>query len=358
MSQEPSRTDRFEQHLENGRSAVSAARKAYSNLELTRTVPDSIVEAIGNLDDELDELDRTLNVNNEDVRLAEQTTQRAEVLASVLAALEDYQQFVVDADIRRIHSYASALEKLKEKVDISEELNSQFARLDRQRSMLEKLSNSGRYGQVVNNDRISLGAVDTGLRTLDSKLEARAPADIRRRAYVVSCEDILEEIHEMLSHLNDDNKSKTAFSSDLRRVKDGLETARSAEDETTQAAEHARVALEGAFMLHHAIARVGAEESVAEALAATVPVDELDCDVEDAVSRGDVDALLTAIDEFVGSQAERSAGERISQLLEVHNGSVVRTAEATDYDVPTIVDQLERLYEQQRISDIEVVFTR
>jgi len=83
---------------------------------------------------------------------------------------------------------------------------------------------------------------------------------------------------------------------------------------------------------------------------------DVECDVDQCVSRGDADGLLGAITDAIGTEVELATGERLRQLLNEHDGSVLRTARATEFDVPTILDQLERLYDDGRISDLRVIF--
>jgi hypothetical protein len=360
MDQETSPTDAFEAHMESGRKSLSEARDSYATLEMMQTVPDSIVEAIGDLERELDELDRTLDVTAEDVRIAEQTSKRAAVLADVFVALEERQRIVVSAEITRLQSYASAITEIRRDDDQPEKLDSQFDRLNRRLEMLQKLADSGRYGQVVSNDRISPGTIDANLRDLELALTDKCPTDTRATTYLTVCEDLLEKIYDTPTGLDDGNEDKTAFSTDLGIVKDQMQDANSAleDDAPDQAVEHARVALEGAFMLHRLTTEAGAKQYLAEHLASIIRDADglIDCDIEQCVTTGDADTLLSVISEVVDTQIERSVGERLAQLLREHDGSVIRTADATDFEVTTIVDHLDQLYQQHQISDIEVVF--
>lgn len=360
MDQETSSTETFEARMESGRNSLSDARDAYATLEMTRSVPDSIVEAIGDLERELDELDQTLDVTPEDVRLAEQASQRATVLADVFTVLEEHQRIFVSAELTRLQAYASGIAELCCGGDLSEEFDSQFDRLNRRLSMLQKLADSGRYGQVVGNDRISPRTVDADLRDLDSALVDERPTESSAAVYLTLCEELLEKIHDTFAELDDANEDKTAFSTDLGIVKDRMQGADSAleNDAPDQAVEHARIALEGVFMLHRLITEAGARQYIAEQFASIIrdANGAVDYDIDHCVTTGDVDTLFSVISEVIDTQIERSVGERLAQLLREHDGSVVRTANATDFNVTTIVNHLDKLYQQQQISDIEVVF--
>lgn len=360
MNQETSQTDAFEVHLERGRGELSQARDSYSTLKLTDVVPDSLVEAIGDMERELDELDQTLDVTSEDVRLADQTASRASVLAEVFAALAEQQRLVVDAELARLQSFASTISDLCRTVEA--DFESRVGHIDRRLSMLGKLADSGRHGQVLGNDRVSPATIDTDLRDLDATLADEIADDARTTAYLTCCEKLLEDIYRTLADLDDQNPDRTAFSTDLSAVKSRTEDAEEAldADEPGRGVEQARIALEGTFMIQQLTARAEARQRVAKELAAVIEGSEgtVAPDVAQCASRGDVDALLSAIDDLVSTQVQRSAGECIHQLLREHDGRVARTVEATDFDVATVVEHLEQLYHQQDIADIEVVFER
>lgn len=356
MGKETSTTDTFEQILEEGRRALSTARDEYSALEETETVPDALVEAIGDLERELNELDQTLDVTDEDIQLAEQTSRRVSVLADVLSALRTRQRLLVEARLERLELRLSGLADLISENDHA----SRLEKLQRQLSMLNKLADSDRYEQVVTNERVSPERIDTAIRQLESDLDNDISSDELLSSYVTVCKDILDEIHEVLTNLSEDNDAKTAFSTDLRQIKDLLNGADTSDGQKAveETVTDARTALEGALMLHELTQRAQAEEQVSKELAAVVEETNLsvDCDVEQCIVQGDASTLLLAIADVITSEVQLSAGQRVQQLLREHDGSVIRTAEATDFDVPTIMAHLEQLYQQGHISNIEVEF--
>lgn len=361
MDRESSLTDAFEQQLGRGRTAVSAARDAYDGLESSRSVPDMIVEAIGDLEQELDDLDQTLDITDEDVRLAERTAQQAVLLADVFAVFENLKELVVDAKIDRLRAYADGIETLRSGSDLPEQITADVDRLDRHLEMLEKLARNGRHGQVESNDRVSPSTIDVDLRDLDTALSDHVSTVDRAKAYLIICDTLLDSIHGTLSELNDENDDKTAFSSQLGDVKDRRSTAETVlDDDPETAARTGRIAVEGAFMLHQSTARAAATQQAAEELASIVEdvEDDVDIDIQQCASSGDVDALLRTVEELVSSRVERSLSERLAQLLREHDGSVERTAAATDIDVETIFDSLDNLYQDGSIADIRVVFER
>lgn len=361
MGNQISPTDTFEEVLERGRSQLSSTRNEYEALEETETVPSDLVEAISDLEQELDELDQTLAVNEADLKLAQQTVQRIVVLNEVFSALRERQRTVVEADVSRLEHHVSGIATLARERGLETGIERNIDSVERQCSMLNALVNKDRHEKVLTNDRVSPGEVDTATRQLDAELAEYAPSDSRAETYTTIAEKLLDEIHDALGSLGKKNKDRTAYSSDLGLVKQRLEeTEEATGDDDGTAARIARTALEGALILHYSIARSHADQRVAEELANAVAESEfvVDCNIDRCVLRGDADTLLTAITAAIGTEVELSTGERLRQLLEEHDGSVLRTARATDFDVPTILDHLEQLYDDGQVADLRVTFER
>ncbi|MDT3433258.1 hypothetical protein [Haloarcula sp. 1CSR25-25] len=356
MSDHISPTDTFEEVLDSGRSELSAARSEYDALEQTEEVPSALVEAISDLERELEELDQTLNVGDEDLKLARETVQRVGVLTDVFGALRERQRTIVEADVSRIEHYVSGIVTLARDHGVATHTPHDLEALERQNSMLAALVNKGRHEKVLTNDRVTPGEVDAAIRQVNAELTTEVSDGHRAETYESITEALLDEIHEMLSSLEQKNPDRTAYSSDLGSVKSLLESIDDTDD--TSAAQIAHTALEGALMLHYAVARTLANQRVAVALADTVTDSELsvDCNVDQCVADGDAETLIGAITDAVDTEVELSMSERLRQLLNEHDGSVLRTAQATDFDVATILDHLEQLYNDGQISDLEVTF--
>jgi hypothetical protein len=360
MGDQLSPTDAFEEVLERGRSELVEARDKYQALEQTESVPSGLVEAISDLEQELEELDQTLAVGETDLELAQQTVQRISVLKDVFSALRERQRTVVEADVSRIEQYVSGIVALARDHGLETGFEQDLDSIERQCSMLHALISKGRHEKVVTNDRVSPGDVSTSIRSVDAELAEHVPDDSRAETYTTIAENLLDEIHDVLGSLGEENKDRTAYSSDLGSVKQQLKTTEEARecDDEASAAQTARIALEGTLMLNYATARSLADQRVVEELADTVAESEfvVDCDVDQCVRRGDANTLLMAITEAIGVEVELSTGERLRQLLDEHDGSVLRTARVTDFDVPTILDHLERLYDDGQVADLRVTF--
>lgn len=360
MGQQDSTTDTFEDALGQGRQLLAKARDEYGALEGTRTVPEELVEAIGDLERELDELDQTLEVTSEHVALANEATRRIALLANILAALRNHQRSTVEVDIARLDTLLTRLASEIRQQDLEIDVEPPLKDIERKFSMLQRLVTNGRYSKVVTNDRISPSAVDLSIRQILAVLEARGTAQRRAKTCMHISAELLDEIHSWLADLGAENDARTAYQPNLQDVKELLaDIERLVEDGDADAGAHkARVALEGCLMLHYAVGRAHARQQLTTELASIIRETDAvgDNNVDDCVARGDMDELLTMLSETIASQVELSTGERLRQLLEEHDGSVSRTAAATNFDISTIMTHLTQMYKSGHVDDITVEF--
>ena len=376
MDSPTSTTDAFERVLERGRSTLSSTRDVYRALETTESIPNQLVESIGDLERELDELDQTLEVTTEDVALAEKTVERINVLSTVFTALQGRKRLTVETTVDRLDYRLTAFVSLIREHSLGEHLDVSIEDVDRRFSMLQTLVDGERYGQIETNDRISPAELAVTLRKLDLELADSESVDARERTrlYLDIADELLNDIHSLLSGLNEGNPERKAYATDLKAVKRDLDSAREELDideyddgdpgtgsiPSNKGALKARVALETCELLHQQTARAFADQRAAAELARVSRESGLavSCDIGQCVTEADVSTLLVSIGNVIASQAELSTAERLKQLLREHDGDVLRTAEATDFDVSTILDHLSQLYHEGEIEEIEVVFPR
>ena len=356
MGEHTSPTESFEEVLKHGRTALSTARDEYDTLEQTETVPSGLVEAISDLERELDELDQVLNVDDTDLEQAQQTVQRIELLDGVFSALRERQRTVVEGDVSRIEYHLAGLAALLREHGDEGEVQGELDNIESKQRMLNTLISKDRHEKVVTNDRVSTEKVDTSIRELDADLEPHVPDSSRVETYTAITGNLLDEIHDALASLGNDNDDRTAYATELKSIK--KQRSQLEDEDGGGDAETAQTMLEETLRLHHSIVRSQADQRVAERLADAVAEfgSSVECDVDRCVSSGDPETLLRAITDAIGREVQRSTIERLQQLLEEHDGSVLRTAQATDFDVPTILEHLEQLHADGAIADLEVSF--
>lgn len=349
-------TDRFESTLDDARTSLSRAREQYEAIEGTGSVPQTIVVSLADFEQELDELDDRLEVSEGDVELAERAKERIDILSDVFSSLRTQQRTVIEADINRLMQQLEYLHAIENSVDGSVSTDA----LDRECSMLEKLVENGRHDRITGSDRLSIDDIEVRLRTKRFEARYTGPPAVSADALLKRSEALLEEIHEFLGGLGEQNESRTAFPTDLQLVKELLTDARDEleRDDGDAALESATVAFEGCLMLHYDTARVYATQRVTESLADAVTETtlELDVDVDSCLEAGKSERLLDAIGGALRGEVKEGNTARLRRLLDEHDGSVIRTAAATDFDVQGILEHVSELHANGAVADITVEF--
>jgi hypothetical protein len=359
---DPTSTDRFERVLEAARETLADASDRYSRLESSESIPEWVVDALGEYDEELERLDRNLEVTDEELRLAERTRDRIHLLDGVLEAFEDRQRTVAEADVDRIRLLVTALIELGDATSPDEDVRSSIDDLDGKCAMLEKLLDRGRPGRVLGDRRFSPTTLEATFDAIDESLVADLPADAVARFHADVVAGLLDPIHEFLAELDERNDDKTAHGRRLGEIKSDLRAAtRTLEDgDPGDADDTLRDLVDDCLAVHRATARAVADQQFAAGVASLVRADtvSLDVDLDACVARGDGATLLSGLESVVAVDTVRSTATRLAHLLERHEGSVVRTAEATAFDVDTILDHLPHLYHDGPATDVIVRIDR
>ena len=356
-------TDEFESALARAQQKIETAREDYRALEKFGAVPDELVETFSELEREIGELDEEIDVSNDDLREAEEAVERATLLESVVTTVRDRERSVIEADVSRLRLWIDGYTRANRKHTLSNETQRSLHESERFCDMMEQLLGVQRHEKVRSNDRFSPAVVDLHLRSLDRRVRADLSDEVYADVCLGVAEDLLAEIHDVLRSISDKNPQRTAFADSLRAVKSYVSTTETAltstaDDGADSPGTTARIALEGALMLQYLTSRVQADQELATALADVIVENDLDVDLETTAcaEKADVASLMNAVIEVIQTEVELSASTRLERLLKEHDGSVVRTATATDFDVEAIFGLLNTMYENHEITDVRVMF--
>lgn len=361
VEHESSSTDAFEDILRRGRSQLDKARTEYQTLEGMDDVPDKLVEAIGDLERELDELDQNLEVTDEDISLAKETVARVSVLAEVFDGLKQRQRVIVGGACERVNRYIEGLQDLLKHYDISGDISETVESIEHRHSMLEKLVSGDRYGQILSNEQVDPDSIVSKIHALSDKLSESTTAIDRTEFYLSVCGSLLDDIHARLAELKEDNEDRLAHGAELQEIKQEKQTAESQLSKSPdEAVSTANKVLENCLSLHQEIVVDHADQELVIKLADVCQDKELaiEHDIENSVDRGDPESLLAVIADAIASEVDLSTSGRLLQLLQEHDGSVIRTKKATDFEITTILNHLTQLYDEEEIADINVEFTK
>lgn len=355
-----STTKQFERILNEAREQLSTVRDTYTQVEETEHIPEWVVQSIGDFERELDDLDKKLNITDQDVQIAEQTAGRVATLGGVIEAFSERQRAVAQAAVERVCTTLSGIAEQVQQSGLSAEVSPSVDELQRQCSMLQQLITNERYAQVLQHDRVSPMTLEPKVRDLDEALQGEISDRTHVRVHLDIVSELLDGIHESLAEVGDDNDDRTAYGEDLREIKSEIDEVEVAlqNDDPPSPGDTTQLFLDKCLMMHGLTARAVADQRLADTLAETIRNGdfEVNCDVAECEARGDGNTLLNELGAEITSDAELSKAKRLAQLLAEHDGSVVRTAEATDYTVDTITEELPRLYHAGSVADLRVEF--
>lgn len=355
-----STTKQFERILNDTRDQLSTVRDTYTRLEGTEPIPEWVVQSIGDFERELDDLDKKLDVSDQDVQIAEQTARRVVTLAGVIEAFCERQRTIAEAAVERVCTTLSGIAESVQQNGLSTDLSSSVEELQRQCSMLQKLIAKERHAQVLQHDRVSPMKLEPKIRELDQSLQGEISDHTHVRAHLDIISELLNGVHKSLTTLREDNNDRTAYGDDLREIKSKVDKVEAdLQNDTVPSPEHTtRILLDKCLVMHNLTAQAVADQRLTDKLAETIRNGDfaVNCDVASCEARGDGETLLDELGTEVTSKTELSETKRLEQLLAEHDGSLVRTAEATDYTFNTIVEELPQLYQAGNVADLHVEF--
>jgi hypothetical protein len=358
MGHTSSTVRKFERLLEDTRDQLSTVRDTYSQLERTESIPDWFIQSIGDLDRELDDLNKKLEVSEQDIRTAEQTARRVTTLAGVIDAFRERQRTIAEAATERVCTTLSIIADQIQENGLSPDTSPSLDTLQQQCSMLETLIENERYAQVLQHDRVSPRSIEPRIRELDESLPI--PERTHARVHLDIVSKLLDGIHESLAMLGEENDDRMAYRDDLEEIKSEIDEVeeRLQSDNVPSPEQTTRHLLDDCLRMSDLVAQAAADQRLADTLAETIQEGDfiVDCDVAACKKAGDGEKLLDELGNEITSKAELSEAKRLEQLLVEHDGSVVRTAEATDYTVDAIIEELSQLYQAGNVADVHVEF--
>jgi hypothetical protein len=362
MAHVSSTTKQFEQILEDARNRLSTMRDAYTQLEKTEDIPEWVVQSIGDFEREINNLDKNLEITDQDVKIAERTSRRVIVLSGVIEAFCERQRIVAEAAVARVCMTLSDIAKQFHQNSSSLDLSPSVEELQKRCSMLHELIDKERYAQVLQHDHVSPTKLKPEVRELDKALQGEISDSVHVQTHLNIVSKLLDKIHESLAELGDKNDDQTAYHNNLCDIKSKISEAKAELDnnDCPSPERTAEILFNDCLTVHNHTTHAHADQHLVDTFVQIHSRKdfELDCDVSGCEARGDRQTLLNKIESKIASEAELSEMKRLQQLLLEHDGSVARTVEATDYTVDTIAEKIPQLYDTRDVSDLHIEFNR
>jgi len=348
----------FEELLDQGEEFLREARECFEEVSRTEDAPEAVIQAIGQLDQELTDLAKVTTVNQSRLQQAGQVRDQAVLLRDVLEAFQQRQRVVIERRVERLSLWVDQLTQTAGQSGFDVDSKQSVESLQETITLFENLMAADEYGRISDNDRIALPVFLNDLRQFDAELREVVSFERYARICLEVVDDLLDVIHEELSALPDAHSSEASFSRYLRQVKEHQADAEESLEQSgfERASRKARIALEGALMVDDEIIRVKADELFASELRDALSTHgfEPEADIESTSPEVDAEALLERAVGAIESSVELTVDTRIKRLLEEYDGSVNRVIERSDLDGGTILNHIMKLYKNDRIDDLVV----
>ncbi|WP_049948007.1 hypothetical protein [Candidatus Halobonum tyrrellensis] len=352
-------SSQFESSLDRIRDELKRARNRYDELSALEQPPEVFVQAIHELEDQLESLERATSVDRSQLEVANETRDRAELLNDALLASRTRQKTLIRQQLHRLGWWISVVDDTPTGM-VPEEIAEEISTIARQYQILSTLLDEEKYAQIISNSRFTPSEIEQSLREIDARLQEALPMAEYVDRYESGMDTALERIHSVLQELSSESDRVTTYQNALRTVKD-LRT-RSEElledDDGSAAVATIREAFEGALMIDTELTRIEADAELAHALGTFLTSHDFEAEeeIEEAVANGDTDDLLARITSVIGAEVDSTISTRVRRLLEEMDGSVASAVERSDMDQQAFLEEISRLYADGVIADLTVEF--
>jgi len=341
--------------------------RAQTNYEVVELASESLPEAYGvslqELEAEIQEFDSVYEVTEVELENAKSVAARANFLAAVTDAFRTYHETIVDLRVGIAREWFNSLETAinEESVNVAVDL----PELAKHGEVLQKLTDAGKYGRLLESERVGLDEFEDGVRDLD----AATRETLDPGTYTDIDVELIESFHERytqdLTTLVEEGVDRTVISV-ADRVQDAPETDPVKErGERGEATEDDTEAMGEAVRIYADVARVTgrhrAKYDLGTALISAIEessfvTDDVAPELREHLPTLDIDSIKSRITTELESEVITSDADRFRQMLSEHDGSIRRTGEMMDVSTDEIFDRLQDLYETGELADLEAHF--
>lgn len=355
----------FDEAVDRAETGLERARDNFDSIRQTDVaLPDIYATAIAEIASSIQEFDSVYNVTDEQFERADAVANRAAFVADVTDAYREYQETVIARRVAIARDWFDALDRSFGNADADIAVDQ--STLARQMQALRKLADAGKYGQLQSSDRFDLDAIESDVRRFDTEVrEAVSEVEYVQRGLELA-HSFHEQYTEDLAALNRAGVDSEAISV-TELVQDVPATepiaTRLEHDALTDAdADDIGKAVTTYAVVTRRTGRDRARYELGRALLAAVeeipPVtdSELVGNLRHRLTSLQVEPIEERIATILRGTVTTSEAQRLLGVLSEHDGSVRETAATLDRSTDEVFEQLQELFVQGRIADLEVRF--
>lgn len=358
--------DAFDEAVERAETGLKRARENYETVEQAgKPLPEVYGAALAELREATKAFDSVYEVTDAELEQAETIMARSEFLAAVTAAHREYQEAIIDRRVAIIGEWFDVLDAGISDPDIDVAVDR--STLARQVKAIQKLTDTGKHGQLRSSDRIHLSKIEGDVHDFHDAVRDTVSATVYVRLGLKVAESFHSRYTDDLSTLVEKGVEKGAISiaDDVQDAPDRdpiaarLESSEVTDDDVDAMGKivEAYAGVAQLTGMHRARYELGA--SLLSAIEESDLVDVTEDNVADLRSRLtslEIDPIGNRIAGLIKGEANASETERLLQLLAEHDGSVRRTIRTLDRPTEDVFDDLYHLFAGEDIQDLEVQF--
>jgi hypothetical protein len=350
--------------IEHAVEQIERAQIHYKFIQQTNeSLPEAYAVSLQELEAEIQGFDSVYEVTEAELENAKSVAKRTNFLAAVTDAYRTYHETIVDLRVGIAREWFDSLEAAINEESVSVAVG--LPELAKQGEVLQKLTDAGKYGRLLESERVGLDEFEDGVRDLDTATrETLDPG-----TYVDIGVELVESFHERytqdLTTLVEEGVDRSVISV-ADRVQDAPETDPIMERaERGEATKDDTETMGEAVRIYANVARVTgrhrAKYDLGTALVSAIEepsfaTDDVASELREHLTTLDIDSIESRVTTELESEVITSDADRFVQLLSKHDGSVRRTGEVIDVSTDEMFDRLQDLYETGELADLEAHF--
>lgn len=357
--------DAFDEAVEHTEEQLKQAWGNYEVVQQTENpLPEEYVSALTDLEETVQGFDSVYEVTDSELERANRAASNAEFLASVTRAHREHHESIIERRANVAKEWSDALTACTERAGSDVAANQ--SSLQRQMRALEKLTNAGKYGQLLDSDRIELTEIENRVREFDRAVQDGISAEAYVRTGLELAESFQEQYTDDLADLVGEGVDRDAISITERvsGVPDLEPVASRLEDDATTDKDVEAVgnAVDTYADVAVLTGKRRSKYELGKKLIATVedsPISEetgVEKDLRLRLNSFQLEPIENLIKRLIEGETTTSDTERLLRVLAKHNGSVRRTAESLDRSTEELFEDLHDLFLQEEFTDLEVRF--
>lgn len=353
--------DAFDEAVEHAEVQLKEAWTNHGIVQQTESpLSEEYISALTEIEETIQEFDSVYEVTDTELERANRVATNAEFLATVTRAYREYHEGVIERRVSVAQEWFNTLATCVDDTDA--DIATDQSSLRRQMQALEKLMNAGKYGQLLDSDRIELTDIEERIRGFNQAVQDGAPAESYVTTGIELAESFQDQYTDDLAELVKEGVDRDAISitervadiPDLEPIVTRLEEDSTMSDDVDAVGTVVETYADIAILTgkRHEKYRLGEKLIGAVEDGPT----EIENDFHLGLKSFQLDPIVSLVERIIEGWTTTSDAEQLLKVLARHDGSVQRTSQSLDRPTEDLFDDLRHLFLQDEIADLEVRF--